>query len=154
MARVKTGRVSFEYRPYLIFPHDVAASLVARCVPLSRRFAFTRDYYRNAEAMTDKLRAAMKDPAQDAELKAASEQSMGAFNQKVLAITGLGALAARYGLTPALANRCVANQASLDWLQKAHTAAKAAGINGTPTYQLNGEKLEIGTPEELLAKLK
>lgn len=154
MERVRSGRVSFEYRPYLIFPHDVAATLVARCVPLSRRFAFTRDYYRNTAGFTDKLRSAMADPAQGAALKAAGEAGMGTYNRKVVAITGMGQLAARYGLTPTATNRCVADPAGLAWLQRAQTAAKAAGISGTPTYSLNGRKLDVGEPEQLLAALK
>lgn len=154
MAKVKTGKVSFEYRPYMIFPHDVAAALIARCVPLQRRFAFVHDYYGNSAAITDRLRKAMADSTQDAALKAASEKGMGAFNQKIVAVTGMGTLAARYGLTPAVTNRCVADTAGLDWLQKAQTAAKSAGIKGTPTYELNGRRLSIGSPEELLAALK
>lgn len=154
MAGVRTGRVSFEYRPYLIFPHDVAATLVARCVPLSRRFAFVHDYYAQSAAMTERLRAAMNKPEQDAALKAAARQGMGAFNAKVMAITGMGQLAARYGLPPAAANRCVSDKSGLDWLQRTQAAAKASGINGTPTYLLNGDKLDLGNPEELLAKLR
>ncbi len=154
MAGVKAGRIAFEYRPYLIFPHDVAATLVARCVPLSRRFAFVHDYYGQSAAMTERLRSAMANPAQDAALKSAAKQGMGAFNTKVMAITGMGQLAARYGVQPAAANRCVADKAGLDWLQKTQAAAKAAGIRGTPTYQLNGETLDLGSPQELLARLK
>lgn len=154
MAQVKSGKAAFEFRPYLIFPHDVAATLVARCVPLSRRFAFVHAYYGASAGMTERLRGAMADPAQSAGLKAAREQGMGAFNGKVLAITGMAQLAARHGLTPAAANRCVADKAGLDWLQKAQSAAKATGISGTPTYMLNGERLPLGSPEELLARLK
>lgn len=154
MERVKTGRVSFEYRPYLIFPHDVAASLVARCVPLSRRFEFTRDYYRNTGAMTERLRSATRDPAQKDALEAAQAKGVGPYNQRVAAITGIGQLASRYGLAPAATNRCVSDPAALAWLQKAQTAAKAAGVTGTPTYQLNGQPLKPASPEELLAALK
>jgi len=154
MAKVKTGRVSFEYRPYMIFPHDVAAALTARCVPLQRRFAFVHDYYANSSAITDKLRAAMADSTQKAALEAAREEGIGAYNRKVMAITGMGSVAARYGLTPAMINRCVADQAGLDWLQKTQTAAKAADVRRTPTYELNGERLDIGSPEQLLEALK
>ena len=154
MARVKSGKLSFEYRPYMIFPHDVAAALITRCVPLGRRFAFVHDYYRNSAGITDKLRDAMSDDAKQAELEAAREQSIAAYNRKVVALTGMTALAARYGLTAAATNRCVANQAGLDWLQKTQSAAKSAGVNGTPTYMLNGERLSPGSPEDLLAALK
>lgn len=154
MAKVKTGKLSFEYRPYMIFPHDVAAALIARCVPVQRRFAYVHDYYRNSGAITDKLRTAMADSGQNAALEAAREAGIGAYNRKVLAITGMAAIAARYGVTPAMANRCVADQASLDWLQKAQTAAKAAGVRGTPTFFLNGERLDVGSPDELIEALK
>lgn len=154
MEKVKSGKLSFEYRPYLIFPHDVAAALIARCVPLQRRFAFVHDYYGNSAAITDKLRSAMADSARNAELEAAREAGIGAYNRKLAAVTGMGAIAARYGLTPAATNRCVADKAGLDWLQKAQTAAKDGGVTGTPTYMVNGERLNLSSPEELLAALK
>lgn len=154
MTQVRTGRVQFEYRPYLIFPHDVAATLVARCVPLSRRFAFTQDYYRNSGAITERLRAAMADGTRRAALDAAKEQGVGAFNRQVVAVTGMDTLAARHGLPPAIAGRCVADPAGLSWLQKTQSAAKAAGVSGTPTYRLNGQPLSVRSPEQLLAALK
>jgi protein-disulfide isomerase len=154
MAQVKTGRVQFEYRPYLIFPHDVAATLVARCIPTSHRFAFIRDYYRNSEGMTERLRTAMADGTRRAALDTAKQQGVGAFNRQVVAVTGMGTLAARHGLTPAAANRCVADPAGLSWLQKTQAAAKAAGVSGTPTYRLNGQPLSVRNPEQLLAALK
>ncbi|WP_294172229.1 thioredoxin domain-containing protein [uncultured Sphingomonas sp.] len=154
MAQVKTGRVQFEYRPYLIFPHDVAATLVVRCIPTSHRFAFIQDYYRNSEAITERLRGAMADATRRAALDAAKVQGVGAFNRQVVAVTGMGTLAARHGLTPVAANRCVADPAGLSWLQKTQAAAKAAGVSGTPTYRLNGQPLNVRSPEQLLAALK
>lgn len=146
MAAVKAGRVSFEYRPFLIFPHDVAATLIARCVPAGRRFSFIESYYRATGGFTDKLRAA--DPAS---LKA---ESMAATNRRLVAVSGMAPLAARFGLSPAATNRCVSDPAGMAWVQAAYSKAKAAGVKGTPAFLINGERVQFDNAEELAALLK
>lgn len=146
MAAVKSGRVSFEYRPFLIFPHDVAASLIARCVPASRRFAFIESYYRQTGAFTDKLRAAAPDS-----LKA---EGIAATNRKMVAASGMAPLAARFGLSLPTINRCVSDPAGIAWVQGAYLKAKEAGVKGTPTFLINGARVQFNEAAELAALLK
>lgn len=146
MAAVKLGRVSFEYRPYLIFPHDVPATLIARCVPARQRFEFIESYYRQTASFTDKLRAA--DPAS---LKA---DGVAATNRKLVAVSGMAPLAARFGLTPPATNRCVSDPAGVAWLQGAYAKAKEAGVQGTPTFLINGKRVQFNDAAELTALLK
>lgn len=154
MARVRTGKLSFEYRPFQIFPHDPAATLVARCVPLQRRFAFVHDYYANQSAVTARLRTALEDPANAAALDEAQAKGAGAANQQVLRLSGMAVIARRHGLAPAAANRCVADPAGIAWLRRTQAAGQAQGVESTPTYYLNGKKLDLRQPEELLALLR
>ncbi len=146
MAAVKAGRASFEYRPFLIFPHDIAATLIARCVPGGRRFGFIESYYRATGGFTDKLRAA--DPAS---LKGANTAET---NRKLVAASGMAPLAVRFGLTPVAVNRCVSDAAGTAWLQDAYSKAKQAGVTGTPTFLINGKKVEFSNAAELTALLK
>lgn len=149
MAAVRAGRASFEYRPFLIFPHDLPATLIARCVPASRKFGFIDSYYKATGGFTDKLRAT--DPAV---LEAARAQGTAATNRKLVAITGMSALAARYGVAPAAVNRCVGDPAGLKWVQAAFTAGKEAGVSHTPTFLINGKEVTFGDAAELSALLK
>jgi protein-disulfide isomerase len=146
MAAVKAGRASFEYRPFLIFPHDIAATLIARCVPAARRFGFIESYYHATDGFNDKLRAA--DPAS---LKGAN---IAETNRKLVVASGMAPLAARFGLTPTTVNRCVSDPAGRAWLQDAYSKAKEAGVTGTPTFLINGKKVEFSDTAELNALLK
>lgn len=154
MARVRSGRLSFEFRPYLIFPHDPAATLVARCVPLQRRFAFVRDYYAEHDSILARLRAALGTEAGQLAIDAGKAKGVGGTNQAYLKLSGMGPIAARYGLTAAAANRCVADPQGIAWLRRTQPAAKAAGVDQTPTYFLGSRKLAITQPDELLELLR
>jgi 2-hydroxychromene-2-carboxylate isomerase len=78
--------------------------------------------------------------AQKAQLNALPEgQRLGRLAETV----GLTGLAARHGIAPVQAKRCLADQAALDRLGKMAEAAGAQGVNGTPTFFLNGAN--IGT---------
>ncbi|MCW3798191.1 DsbA family protein [Sphingomonas sp. BN140010] len=149
MAAVKAGRLRFEYRPFLIFPHDIAATLIARCVPVSRRFKFVEQYYANTATFTEKLRT-----ADEATLNAAKAKGEGDYNRAVVSATGMKPLAARFGLTGAAVDRCVADPTGTAWLDSAYQKAQAAGISGTPTFFLNGTRVQFGSLEEVKAALK
>jgi len=149
MAAVKAGRLRFEYRPFLIFPHDVAATLIARCVPVSRRFAFVEQYYAGAGSIAERLRA-----ADQPTLDAARAKGQGDYNRALVAATGMKPLAARFGLTGAAVDRCVTDPKGIAWLDGAYRKAQAAGISGTPSFFLNGERVEFGTLEAVKAALR
>jgi protein-disulfide isomerase len=63
-------------------------------------------------------------------------------------------LAARFGLTPAATNRCVSDPAGAAWLQAAYGKAKEAGVQSTPTFLINGKRVEFNNAAELSALLK
>ena len=145
--RVRAGTLKFEFRPFLIFPQDIPATLIAKCVPASRRFAFIEDYYRNSAAVTERVRAAAD------QLNAARAQGVPALNRKVVAAGQMKPIAARHGLTPAAVDQCVSDSKNMAWLEAAQEAARAAGVTGTPTFELNGERRQFGGAEDLKAAL-
>ena len=149
MAAVRAGRLRFEYRPFLVFPHDVAATLVARCVATPRRFSFVEEYYRNGATYNERMKA-----ADSAALEAARAKGDAAFNRTVVAITGMKTLAARFGLTGAAVDRCVSDPKGLAWVETAFKKAQAAGVTGTPTFFLNGKRTQFGSLDEVTTALK
>jgi protein-disulfide isomerase len=149
IAAVKAGRVRFEFRPFQIFPHDIPATLIARCVPVNRRFQFVDAYYQATRGFTAKLQA-----ADQAALNATGNQSDAALNRLLVQVTGMKPLAARFGLTGAAVDRCVSDPKGLAWVNQAYEKAKAAGVTGTPTFLLNGERVQFTSFDDVAAKLK
>lgn len=148
MKRVRAGKLAFEYRPYLIFPQDVPATLIARCVPANSKFAFIKDYYRQVDAIRQRLQAANKD-----ELNAARDAGMPVLSRKLADVGQMKPIAARHGLSAAAVNTCVSDPQRLKWLEAMQKAAEAAGVKGTPTFELDGQRVQLDTIEELQARL-
>lgn len=149
MKAVRAGRVRFEYRPFIIFPHDVAATLIARCVPVSRRFQFVDAYYQATRGFTDKLQAADRTA-----LEAAGQKGDADLNRQLVAVTGMKPLAARFGLTGAAVDRCVSDAKGMAWVNAALEKAQGAGVTGTPTFELNGQRVQFSSFDDVADKLK
>jgi protein-disulfide isomerase len=135
---VKSGKVSYEYRNLILNGLDVAASLVARCGGPARFFPVADTFYATQPQWMGGLSAMTA--AQKAQLNALPEgQRLG----RLAEIVGLTGIAARHGIAPVQAKRCLADPAALDRLGKMAEAAGAQGVQGTPTFFLNGAN--IGT---------
>jgi protein-disulfide isomerase len=135
---VKSGKVSYEYRNYILNGLDVAASLVARCGGAARFFPVADKLYATQPQWMGRVSALTA--AQKAQLNALPEnQRLGRLAETV----GLTGLAAQHGIVLAQARRCLADPAALERLGKMSEAASAQGVGGTPTFFLNGAN--IGT---------
>lgn len=130
---VRSGRLSFEIRPY---PLDIVAATAAqlnRCTAPAHAFAFNDevlatqdDWFARLDALTD---------AQIAALEAAPPAEM---RWLIATATGIDAIAARHGLRAAQARACLADQAGADRLDAIKAAAELIGIRGTPSFTING----------------
>lgn len=135
---VRSGKVSYEYRNFILNGLDVAATLVARCGGPARFFPVADKFYATQPQWMGRLSALTA--AQKAQMNALPEgERLGLLAETV----GLTGLAAQHGIAPASAKRCLADQAALDRLGKMAEAAGAQGVQGTPTFFLNGSN--IGT---------
>lgn len=135
---VKSGKVSYEYRNFILNGLDVAASLVARCGGPSRFFPVADKFYATQPQWMGRVSALTA--AQKAQLNALPEAQRLARLGEMAGLTGL---AAQHGIAPAQSKRCLADQAALGRLGKMAEAAGAQGVEGTPTFFLNGAN--IGT---------
>lgn len=141
---VKSGKVSYEYRNYILNGLDVAASLVARCGGPARFFPVADKLYATQPQWMGRLSALTA--AQKAQLNALPEGQRLAGLAETVGLTGL---AAQNGLAPARARSCLADQAALDRLAAMAEAASALGVDGTPTFFLNGANIGTHTWETL-----
>jgi protein-disulfide isomerase len=141
---VRTGRVSYEFRNYLINGPDIAVSLLARCGGPSRFFPRAAYVFATQPQWQQKL-ANISD-AEQAQLDAMTDQ------QRVMRfakIGGMGAMAARMGMSAAQANRCLSDPRELTRLLEMRQAGSDAGIRGTPTFFINGKITDVATWEDL-----
>jgi protein-disulfide isomerase len=135
---VRSGKVSYEYRNYILNGLDVAASLVARCGGPGRFFPVADRLYATQPQWMGRVGALTG--AQKAQLNALPEnQRLG----RVAELAGITQIAAQQGIALAQARGCLANEAALNGLAKMAEAAEAQGVGGTPTFFLNGAN--IGT---------
>jgi len=134
---VKTGKVSYEYRNFILNGIDAAAVLLARCAGPAHYFPFVEQAYATQKEWVGRVGALSA--AQKAELTALPEgQRLG----KVADFAGLYTLAARHGITPARGKQCVGDTAALERLGKMYEAASALGVQGTPTFFVNGSRAD------------
>ncbi|HEX8533358.1 MAG TPA: thioredoxin domain-containing protein, partial [Allosphingosinicella sp.] len=89
--------------------------------------------------------AAMSE-AQQAQLQGLSDpQKFG----RLVEVAGLGPLGAQAGIAPQRAKACLASKPAVDRLVGMYEAANAMGVQRTPTFFVNGTKVEADTWAEL-----
>lgn len=131
--QVRTGRLSFEIRPY---PLDIVAEVGAqlnRCAAPADAFALNDAILAGLEDTHARLMALSR-----AEVAAIEALSGGEQRQRIAAAAGLDAIAARHGIEAAEARACLADQAGTDRLGAIKAAAESIGVQGTPSFTING----------------
>jgi protein-disulfide isomerase len=148
-AHVRTGRVSFEYRNYILNAVDIAAALVARCGGPSRFFPVADKLYATQGEWIGKVQAM---PAAD---KARLESMADSERLKLIATAGgIQKLAAPYGIAPAQANKCLADPAALNRLETMVENGRALGVRSTPTFFVNDRQVDVHDWQTLEPHLK
>lgn len=143
---VAAGKISFEFRPKQLFPHDPSATLLALCAGERQAFAFTEDYMASAPAVLARLRAAYK--ADQAAFDVADAAGPGA-SATFMARTGqMAPIAQRHGVSAARAEQCLTDPKLLKRVDDNEQAALAAGVTGTPTFFIDGAP---ATSDDLVA---
>ena len=155
---VKTGRVSWEFRPYIIHGAiDMAANLVARCNGVKTFFPLVRAAYKDQEQFVSKVEAA-------GQVKIAQIQTLppNRLFVKMASLAGLQDWAAARGVPQAKSNQCLSDQTLID--QEVQLTSDVTNQNpdfyGTPSFILNGKLLPrdsaswAGLEPQLQAALK
>lgn len=130
---VRSGKASYEYRSLTLNSIDVAATLVARCDGPMHFFPIAEELYATqpvwvgkiTDADTDKLNALPPD-----------QMMIG-----VADAAGLIPIAASHGIPPAKAEACLKSKAAADQLARMGQSAQDRGVQGTPTFFVNGKQV-------------
>lgn len=136
-ARIATGGLSFEFRPFGVHSADPILHALLRCAGPTRFVKFADDFY-DGQAT---LAAAYESWA--AANPTTNPLATAADRIKYSDQWGFTAFAAKHGLSRARATACVANADAIRLQQQREDQAnKDFGVAGTPTFLLNGQKLE------------
>jgi protein-disulfide isomerase len=133
---VRSGRVSWEYRPYLIFPTDPGIFMLLNCLGPARFFSATEQLYATQNDWYGRVRALSADQLQRLQGMAPLAQSAALVHA-----AGLDPFFRARGLTPVQINACLADHAGIDRLAAIARHANELGVQGTPTFLLNGRSL-------------
>lgn len=150
-AYVASGKVSFEFRDFLLNPIDLGAALLGQCAGPGPFFAIMDQMYEQQHTL---LQNGPKegDPFLQQVEAMSPAQRTAALAEKF----GYLAFVQQRGVPEAKAKQCLADQGAIDALVKSNeTAQKEYSIPGTPTFILNGKVLEnTGTWPQVEAALK
>ena len=136
---VKPGKVSWEFRPYVVHgPIDMAINLVARCNGVKTFLPFMEAAYKNQPVFMAKVEAAPQD-------KVAQIQNL-PTNQVFVAMANLVGLqdwAAARGVPQAKSNQCLSDEKMIEREVQftSDVSNQYPDFKGTPSFILNGEML-------------
>ena len=135
---VKSGKVRFEFRNFVLNGYDLAASLVARCAGPKRFFPATERIYSEQAKWIARIQSTA--PARMEAAKALpAEKQLAAMAD----IAGLKPLGVASGIPAARIDQCLADKGQAEQLMAyARKAGAEQGIKGTPTFFVNGKKVE------------
>ena len=135
---VRGGKVSYEFRSYLLNGIDIPATLAAGCGGPGSFFAMLRALYAAQPQWTAKIQAI---PA--ARMKQIQAMPPGKQFEAIGLAAGFPAIAAAHGIPAARATACLNNQARAEQLAKATAdATNRLKVEGTPTFFVNGATVD------------
>ena len=137
---VKSGQVSWEFRPYVIHGQiDIAADLIARCNGLKTFFPLVQALYKDQSVWMGKLESTPQD-------KLAQLQNL-PTNQAFIAtasLLGLQDWAAARGIPQAKSNQCLSDQKMIEKEVQETSSVndEFPDFSGTPAFVINGKMLK------------
>lgn len=136
---VKTGKVSWEFRPYVIHgPIDVAANIVARCAGMKTFFPLTKALYKDQPILEGKVQNLSQDKQNELQNLPTNQVFVAWGN-----LLGLQDWAAARGLPQAKSNQCLADQKMIDREVQitSDVNSQYPEFSGTPSFVINGKML-------------
>jgi protein-disulfide isomerase len=135
---IRSGRLSWEYRPYLIFPTDPAVFALLNCLSPRQFFSAAEQLYATQGAWFGRVQALPRDRYEQIQALPAAAQGAA-----LVRAAGLDRFFRQQGLPAARINACLNNGAALTRLAEITGQADAMGVSATPTFLINGRS--VGT---------
>lgn len=146
---VASGRVSYEMRNLVRDGVDLTLVQLTRCSAPESFFALTDQTFANQRAFFDKAQNAPK-PAQEAAFAAAPAQR----GMAIAKLVGADEFFAARGIGADQAGKCLADTANAEKIATmSNEQSVKYDIQGTPTFMINGRKVDYNTWPKLKDEL-
>jgi protein-disulfide isomerase len=149
LAHVRTGNVSYEFRSFILNGVDVAATLTARCAAPTKFFPLVGTLFARQPQWIGRLSALSQ--AEKDKMKSLSDSER--LNQ-IAQIGSLTTVARSYGVSNVQLKKCLANRAAVKRLVEIAETGRVLGVEGTPTFFINGSKLNVNDWPGVEAEIK
>ena len=152
---VKPGKVSWEFRPYLIHgPIDMAANLIVSCNGVKSFFPLARALYKDQAIWMAKVESTPQDKLNQIQNLPTNQIFLAMAN-----LLGLQDWAAARGVPQAKSNQCLSDQKMIDHQVQvtSDVGTQYPQFTGTPTFIINGKMLPdppVGTWDKLEPELQ
>ncbi|HYJ82103.1 MAG TPA: thioredoxin domain-containing protein [Allosphingosinicella sp.] len=134
---VKSGQVSWEFRTYLLFPTDPGVSLLLNCQSAESFFPLVEQLYKDQKNWMGRIQSLPQDQLQALGTMAPRESA-----GVVVRAAGLDEFFRQRGMPSAQIQSCLADQAGLENIAGIKKKGDEAGVNGTPSFFINGKFYE------------
>lgn len=143
---VRSGRVSYEFRPFMLNAIDIAASLVAKCDGPERFFTWADQFYRNHDAFVQPFTK-----ISDADVKTLNGLPQDQQVRRLAELGGLDGFVRTRGMPRNRFDQCLGDTAAMQQLMDSQKfAMEKMQVNATPTFFINGRKVDGATSWEAL----
>jgi protein-disulfide isomerase len=135
---VRSGQVSYEFRPLLIHPQDAAVFMLLECQPESAFFRLSDQLFSTQEDWLGRLQNVPQDQLQQLSNLPPLQQG-----PELVRLMGLDQFFGQRGMPQARVQSCLAdNQAMQQLGTQTQRAGNEENVSSTPTFFVNGTKLD------------
>lgn len=146
---IDSGRLSLEFRNFLLNPYDVPISLLTRCGDASAFFPLTEQFYAEQATVLQALQS-----VPEASIQAAINSPENVRYAAIADAAGLLPFFQQRGISADQARACLTDPArAKELLDLTETGATKDEVQGTPSFTLNGAKVEYQGWPDLKTKL-
>jgi len=147
---IKSGKVSYEFRDFLVHAPDLGVAILGQCAGEAPFFGILEQMFVEQGQFLEKLESVPENFQQRL-------QSMTPAQQATAWVEHLGYIdfVKQRGLTEQQARQCLTDPKRIEAVAKvSETAMREKDVTGTPTFILNGEKVEAATWDQVEQALK
>ena len=134
---VKSGQVSWEFRTYLLFPTDPGVSLLLNCQSAEAFFPLVEQLYKDQKNWMGRIQSMPQE-----QLKALGTMAPRDSAGMIVRGAGLDEFFRQRGMPQAQIESCLADPAGLENVAEIKKKGDEAGVNGTPSFFINGKFYE------------
>lgn len=150
---IASGKLSYEFRDYLIHGvPDLSLALLNQCVAPARFFPVLDEMFANQQAFDAPLHKLIESQPKQVEAWQSLPPPQAAT--KFAEALGMIAFMKARGLPEAQARRCLASPALIKSVADTYAGGAKAGVQGTPSFFVNGRRVRAFTWDQLQPELR